>query len=100
MNGVDPSGQFGLFETAYIGLSNLEPAALINFQPLINLNSIRVKEIVARLKQGPAPAAVCDNVPDHIRCVPPADKAVLLRDYDHGRAVMALAERSPERRLN
>lgn len=96
MNGVDPSGQFGLFETACIGLSDLEPAALINFQPFTNLNSIKVKEIVARLKQGAEPIAICDAVPDHIRFVPPADKAVLLRDYDHGRAVMALAGRSPE----
>lgn len=96
MNGVDPSGQFGLFETACIGLSDLEPAALINFQPLTNLNSLRVKEIVARLKQGAAPAAICDTVPDHIRSVPTADKAVLLRDYDHGKAVMSLEKHTPE----
>ena len=41
INGVDPSGEFGLFETACIGLSDMEPAALINFHPFTNLNSLR-----------------------------------------------------------
>ena len=51
-NGVDPSGQCGLFETACIGLSDMEPAALIDFYPFTNLNSLKVRDIVARLKQG------------------------------------------------
>ena len=46
-NGVDPSGQWGLFETACIGLSDMEPAALIDFYPFTNLNSLKVKDIVA-----------------------------------------------------
>jgi [NiFe] hydrogenase diaphorase moiety large subunit len=96
MNGVDPSGQFGLFETACIGLSDLEPAALIDLYPFTNLNSLRVKEIVAHLKQGAAPASICDIVPDHIRSVPSGDKAVLLRDYDHGKAVLPLKNHSPQ----
>jgi [NiFe] hydrogenase diaphorase moiety large subunit len=96
MNGVDPSGQFGLFETACIGLGDLEPAALIDFYPFTNLNSLRVKEIVAHLKQGAAPASICDIVPDHIRSVPSGDKAVLLRDYDHGKAVLPLKNHSPQ----
>ncbi len=96
INGVDPSGQFGLFETACIGLSDLEPAALINFYPFTRLNSLKVKDIVARLKQGASPASICDPVPDHIRSVPDGDKAILLRDYDHGTAVAPLQEQSPE----
>ncbi len=96
MGGVDPSGQFGLFKTACIGLSDLEPAALINFYPFTNLNSLKVKEIVARLKQGASPAEICDTVPDHIRSVPEGDKVILLRDYDPGLAVTPLKEHSPE----
>jgi [NiFe] hydrogenase diaphorase moiety large subunit len=93
---VDPSGQFGLFETACIGLSDLEPAALIDFYPFTNLNSIKVKDIVARLKQGATAAEICDDVPDHIRYVPENDKAILLRDYLHGHAVAKLRANSPE----
>jgi [NiFe] hydrogenase diaphorase moiety large subunit len=96
MGGVDPSGQFGLFETACIGLSDLEPAALIDFYPFTSLNSLKVKDIVGRLKQGASPADICDDVPDHIRSVPGGNKAVLLRDYDHGHAVMPLRQHSPE----
>jgi len=96
IDGVDPSGQFGLFETACIGLSDLEPAALINFYPFTNLNSLKVKDIVARLKQGASPAEICDDVPDHIRSVPGGDKTILLRDYDHGHAVTPLRDHSPQ----
>ncbi len=96
MNGVDPSGQFGLFETPCIGLSDLEPAALINFVPFTKLTSLKVKDIVARLKQGASPAAICDAVPDNIRWVPEGEKAMLLRDYDPGQAIEQLSRHSPE----
>jgi [NiFe] hydrogenase diaphorase moiety large subunit len=95
LNGVDPSGQFGLFETACIGLSDFEPAALIDFHPFTSLNSLKVKDIVARLKQGAVPADICDPVLDHIRFVPGGDKALLLREYDRGCAVNRLKAMSP-----
>ena len=96
LNGVDPSGQFGLYETACIGLSDLEPAALIDFFPFTNLTSLKVKDIVARLKQGAAPADICDSVPDHIRSVPTTEKTILLRDYNPGNAIEQLSKHSPE----
>jgi [NiFe] hydrogenase diaphorase moiety large subunit len=96
LGGVDRSGQFGLFETACIGLSDLEPAAMINFHPFTNLNSLKVRDIIGQLKQGQSPADICDTVPDHIRFVPGGDRAMLLRDYDHGRAIARLAKRSPQ----
>lgn len=96
MNGVDPSGQFGLFDTACIGLSDLEPAALINFSPFTKLTSLKVKDIVAQLKRGAMPADICDTVPDHIRSIPEGEKAVLLRDYDPGKAIEPLSRHSPE----
>jgi len=95
-NGVDPSGEWGLFETACIGLSDMEPAALIEFYPFTNLNSLKVRDIVAKLKQGANPADICDPVPDHIRSVPDSDKAILLRDYNPGIALEALKDHTPE----
>jgi [NiFe] hydrogenase diaphorase moiety large subunit len=92
---VDPSGQFGLFETACIGLSDMEPAALINFYPFTNLNSLKVKQIVAKLKQGADPADICDEIPDHVRHTPKEDKVILMRDYDHGKSVAKLAAMQP-----
>ena len=94
-NGVDPSGQWGLFETACIGLSDMEPAALIDFYPFTNLNSLKVRDIVKKLKQGASPADICDPVPDHIRAVPEGDKAILIRDYDPGIALAKLRDLSP-----
>ena len=95
INGVDPSGQFGLFETACIGLSDMEPSALINFHPFTNLNSLKVRDIIAQLKQGADPADICDQVPDHIRYTPD-ERTVLLRDYKPGIALAKLKEQSPE----
>lgn len=95
-NGVDPSGQWGLFETACIGLSDMEPAALIDFYPFTNLNSLKVRDIVAKLKQGASPADICDPVPDHIRSVPEGEKAILIRDYDPGIALTRLRGLSPQ----
>jgi [NiFe] hydrogenase diaphorase moiety large subunit len=95
LNGVDPSGEFGLYETACIGLSDLEPAALINFHPFTNLNSIKVKTLVARLKRGDAPADFCDPVPDHVRWVPGGERTILMREYTPGRAIAALSSHTP-----
>lgn len=95
-NGVDPSGRWGLFETACIGLSDLEPAALIDFHPFTNLNSLKVRDIVARLRMGAKPADICDSVPDHIRSLPDGDKAILLTDYTPGFAVEGLRGHTPE----
>jgi [NiFe] hydrogenase diaphorase moiety large subunit len=94
--GVDASGRWGLFETACIGLSDVEPAALINFQPFTHLNGMKVRDIVARLRQGAAPADIRDPVPDHVRAVPDGDRVILLREYDPGVAVGRLAGRTPE----
>jgi len=96
INGVDPSGQFGLFETACIGLSDHEPSALINFHPFTNLNSLKVKQIVAKLKQGANPADICDEVKDHIRFTPDEQRTVLLRDYQPSAALAKLKDTTPE----
>lgn len=93
---VDSSGQFGLFETACIGLSDQEPAALINFHPFTNLNSLKVKNIITRLKQGASPAELCDEIPNHIRWVPEQGRGIYFRDYHPGIAVTRLKNYQPE----
>ena len=45
-NGVDRKGLFGLYDTACIGLSDQEPAALINFYPFVHLTREKVFQIV------------------------------------------------------
>ncbi|MEZ4954049.1 MAG: NAD(P)H-dependent oxidoreductase subunit E [Saprospiraceae bacterium] len=86
----DPSGKFALLETACIGLSDQEPAALINFHPFTNLNTLKVKRIIAELKKGTPVESISDEVLDHIRFVPEGDKGILLRDYQPGLAVWKL----------
>lgn len=93
---VDPSGQFGLFETSCIGLSDQEPAALINFHPFTGLNTLKVRQIIARLKQGVPVEELCDDVEDNIRYVPPGKRAVFFREYFSGNAIVRLKGLSPE----
>ncbi len=94
-NAVDPSGIFGLYETPCIGLSDQEPAALINFQPFTNLNTLKVKNIIAQLKQGVPAETLADEVPDHIRYIPENGKAVFFRPYQPGSTVSRLARHTP-----
>ena len=93
---ADPSGMFGLFETSCIGLSDQEPAALINFHPFTNLNTLKVRQIIAKLKQGVPIEEVCDEVEDNIRYVPPGKRAVFFREYFPGNAIMKLKGMNPE----
>lgn len=94
--GVDPSGQFGLFETACIGLSDQEPAALINFHPFTNLTTLKVKHIIAELKKGVPVEEICDEVADNIRYTPGEGRTLFLRDYFPGSAVAKLRGLTPE----
>ncbi len=96
MGNLDPSGQFGLYETACIGLSDQEPAALINFFPFTHLNGLKVKEIVAALRRGTPVESLADEVPNQLRSIPGNDKAIIFRDYQQGAAVTKLKERSPD----
>ena len=87
---------FALFETACIGLSDLEPAALINFYPFTNLNSLKVRQIITKLRQGVPVEEICDEVPNHIHFTPPKDKTILFRDYHPGIIVSKLVTKTPE----
>lgn len=92
---IDTHSQFSLFETACIGLSDQEPAALINFHPFTNLNSLKVRHIIDSLKQGITISEICDEIPDNIRYTPPSDKTILFREYQPGITLSRLKMLSP-----
>ena len=54
------SADFGLFETACIGLSDHEPAMLIDDVVLTDLTPTSVADIISRLKQGQSPAEIAN----------------------------------------
>lgn len=58
---VSEDGKFGLFETPCIGLSDQEPAALINLVPFTRLTPAEVKAIVAALRDGKELAALVEE---------------------------------------
>jgi [NiFe] hydrogenase diaphorase moiety large subunit len=96
LGGVSPDGVFGLFDTSCIGLSDQEPAALIDFHPFTELTPQKVRGVVAKVRSGVPIAAVADEPEERIRYTPPGDRAFLLRPYEPGCAVRQLKHRSPE----
>ncbi|MDH6247207.1 NAD(P)H-dependent oxidoreductase subunit E [Mycobacterium sp. OTB74] len=54
------SADFGLFETACIGLSDHEPAMLIDDMVFTDLTPTSVTDIISRLKQGQSPAEIAN----------------------------------------
>jgi [NiFe] hydrogenase diaphorase moiety large subunit len=54
------SADFGLFETACIGLSDHEPAMLIDDVVFTDLTPASVADIISRLKQGQSPAEIAN----------------------------------------
>ena len=92
---VDRTGTFGLFLTPCIGLSDQEPAALINFYPFTNLNAVKAKDIITRLKNGAAVASVCDSPANNIRHTPPGNKSVFFKKFVPGAAMAKLEMTGP-----
>jgi [NiFe] hydrogenase diaphorase moiety large subunit len=93
---VDPGGDFGLFDTPCIGLSDQEPAALINWYPFTNLTPERVYDVVEQLRLGVPVETLADEVPDNIRHTPPPEDTVFFREHVPGRALGALLNKTPE----
>ncbi len=91
LNSVDPSGTFGLFSTACIGLSDQEPAALIDFYPFTHLNVIKVKEIIRSLKAGKQASDICDIVDENIRFTP-SRGSLFFAPYQPGEATKKLVQ--------
>jgi [NiFe] hydrogenase diaphorase moiety large subunit len=87
---TDSTGMFGLYATPCIGLSDQEPAALINFFPFTNLNALKVKETINKLKQGKKPEEICDVPADNIRYIPANDRTIFFAPYKRGEAIEKL----------
>ena len=83
----DRTDTFALFETPCIGMSDQEPAALIDFYPFTNLNVMKVREIIDQLRNGAKAADICDEPADHIRYMPPNDHTIFFRRYNAGEAL-------------
>jgi len=58
------SADFGLFETACVGLSDHEPAMLIDDVVFTDLTPASVSDIISRLKQGQSPEEIAN--PSHL----------------------------------
>lgn len=93
---VDRTGTFGLFLTPCIGLSDQEPCALINFFPFTNLNAIKVKDIISKLKAGASAESICDWPADNIRHTPADNKSIFFKEMIAGAALAKLENLKPE----
>ena len=93
---VDRTGTFGLFLTPCIGLSDQEPSALINFYPFTNLNTIKVKDIITKLKNGATAESICDAPADNIQYTPPGNKTVFFKKFVPGVAIAKLAKKGQD----
>lgn len=83
MGGVDSTGTFGLFTTSCIGLSDHEPAALINFRPFVDLTPAKVKELINSLKAKKDIDELADEVKNTIRHTL-NEKTIFFREYSKG----------------
>jgi len=93
---IDPTGTFGLFLTPCIGLSDQEPSALINFYPFTNLNSLKIREIITKLKKGVPVQEIYDEPKDNIRFTPAGKESIFFSDFKPGAAVSKLASLEPK----
>ena len=65
-NAVTEDGLIGLWDTADIGMSDQEPAAIINGTVFTELTSSKVKTIINGMKEGKDVAVIADEVADQI----------------------------------
>lgn len=93
---TDPTGTFGLFTTPCIGLSDQEPAALIDFCPFTHLNVLKVKDVIQKLKEGKTAADLCDVPADNIRYTPANQRTIFFAPYEAGQAVQNLPKAGPD----
>ncbi|MHA6247580.1 NAD(P)H-dependent oxidoreductase subunit E [Pontibacter sp. CAU 1760] len=96
IGGTDPTGTFGLYATSCIGLSDREPAALINFHPFTSLTPQKVKHIINGLRSGKTPAELADTIEEHIQYTPEPDKTILFREFIPGKALEELKDFTPD----
>ena len=93
---VDPTDTFGLFLTSCIGLSDQEPAALINFHPVTNLNPKKVATLIEKLRSGEPIEEISDEIPENIQYSPSPERSIFRREFEPGRHLIRLKDYHPE----
>jgi len=93
---VSPDKMFGLFKSPCIGLSDQEPACLINFQPFINLSPDKVKKIISEIKKGKKPSEICDKPKSSIQYTPKIERTVFFKPYKPYSSLAFLEKYTPE----
>jgi len=110
-NSVTNDGLIGLFDTSCIGMSDQEPAALINNKVFTNLTIAKVKEIVKNIKDGKdinslmkanlgdgknSSKLIQSMVNNNIRVI----KSILSDEYIPGSALMKIIEQERDEVIN
>ncbi|MCB0472731.1 MAG: NAD(P)H-dependent oxidoreductase subunit E, partial [Flavobacteriaceae bacterium] len=93
---VTSDKKFGLFETACIGLSDQEPACLINFRPFTHLNRQKVFDIIEKINSGRLPSEICDHTSSKIQYTPKPERTVFLKPYEQFSALKTLEQYSSD----
>ncbi len=93
---VTSDKMFGLYETACIGLSDQEPACLINFKPFVNLTPEKVEEIISEIKKGKKPKDICDIPKSKIQYTPTKDRTVFFKTHNTFHSLKQLKAHSPD----
>jgi len=90
------SEEFSLFKTSCIGLSDQEPAALINFEPFTDLTPKKVKLIIQKIKNGESVSKFSSKTLSSIRYTPEEDKTVIFKPYTLGKSIEKTLKYSPQ----
>ncbi len=93
---TSPIGTFGLYDTACIGMSDQEPAALINFHPFTNLTPQKVRKIISQLKNGVPVEELADQVEDTICYTPGPEKTIFFREFKPAKSLELLKQLTPD----
>ncbi|WP_111709340.1 NAD(P)H-dependent oxidoreductase subunit E [Lutibacter citreus] len=88
--------EFSLFETSCIGLSDQEPAALINFHPFTDLTPKKVKLIIQKIRNGENVKDFSSKTKSKIQNTPSDDKTVIFRPYKIGNSIKAIHTNTPQ----
>lgn len=95
LGSTDATETFGFYETSCMGMSDQEPAALIDFHPVPNLTPEKVKRIIEGLKEKKSIQELAEPVTNTIR-KDLEEKSIFFRDYERGAIVKKFVELSPD----
>jgi [NiFe] hydrogenase diaphorase moiety large subunit len=93
---VTDDKMFGLFETSCIGLSDQEPACLINFKPFTNLTPEKVSSIIKQIREGVKLTAICDSPKSKIQYSPEEERTVFFKPYTRFSSLGYIRKNDPE----